>query len=169
MYAFPSGWRPYETGEAPAHPRLRFLEVLLEDGRVAHIDNNPSTRTSYPACSHPFKLLDDGQGEPPGFEDFQSFAGVKVGAPEGDLARRFGRAPNMNASRDWLSYLPVPLTFGADPDTGRITGFAIGTDDSSVTMEGEVVMNVELDSATCRPVSVRFGPDGAASQRRASR
>ena len=170
VYAFPRGWRPYAKGAAPAQARLRFVEVLLDGGRVVQIDNDAAVRTSFPACARPAPPLDEGKGEPPDFKPFDSFAGVRTGAPEGDLARRFGRRPGRNASHDWLSYLPVPLTFDADPETRRITGFTIAADGDAATREDEVRMRVTVDPATCQPVSAIFGSEQAdAAQRRPSR
>jgi hypothetical protein len=156
IFAFPRDW----SAQARHPARLRFLEVLLAQDHVVRIDNDPGSVVRDGACAGADRAprIDMG-GEPAGFQPFQVFAGVPVGAPTSDLASRFGRAPASNRPHDWRSYLPVPITFDADPATGRITGFAIAADEASATTAAPVEMTIVRDHQTCRYLGLAFGTE----------
>jgi len=161
IYAFPTDWRSRLPKTGPVH--LRFVEVLLTEGRVVGIANNPGVRVDGPSCRSP--ALEFG-GAPAGFRRFQTFAGIRVGDTVQDVTKRFGRPPNSNRPGDWRSYLPAPIAFDVDPDTGRVIGFAIGAEETAVTTGADVRIAVERDARTCTILGLTFGGEGAQPARR---
>ncbi len=126
------------------------------------IANNPGARIDFPRCDGQSRSASvEVGGDPADFRPFQAFAGIRTGMAVRRLTERFGRAPASNRPGDWRSYLPVPIAFGADPDTGRILGFAIGTDESAVTSGAEVHIRVQRNPHTCEITGLHFG-DGDA-------
>jgi len=151
IYAFPRHWRAELARQPRTEPRLRFLEVLLRDGRVVAIFNDPPGRIDGGApCRGPVTAsAAPARSDPADFRPFETLLGVSVGAPAARLAVWFGTPPAHNRSDDWLNYLPVPLTFGRDVESGRITGFAIGLDQDAVTREAGYHITLTRDPATC--------------------
>ena len=163
VFAFPRDWRSELRSAPAASLRMRFIEVLFEQGRVVRIANDPGVRVQGSKCDRTARPTDLVSALPADFRPFTVFAGVRVGDGVGRLPRLFGRAPDANRSRDWRSYLPTPLTFSDDPDTDRITGFAIATDPAAVTREAPVDIVLERDPKRCRITDVTFrnGPPRA--------
>jgi hypothetical protein len=161
VYAFPRTWRADLERGPVSNPHLRFVEVLLLEDRAVKIANNPPALIRGPACkavARPPEI--DLEHEPLGFAPFQAFNGVRVGDTLRSLEKWFGRAPEPNTTRDWYNYLPAPITFDVDPETARITGFAIGSDQDAVSLGAPVQMTVARDPATCRTTGISFRDDG---------
>ncbi len=158
IYTFPRDWRAEIARHPSGEPRLRFLEVLIWDGRVVAISNDPSGRIQGgPPCRGPAPRADPpARIDPADFRPFEIFLGVSLGAPAARLAGWFGAPPAHNRSDDWLNYLPVPLTFDRDDDNGRITGFAIGLDEDAVTRGGGYHLTLTRDPKTCVITGIMF-------------
>jgi len=159
IYAFPRDWRARLARHPRAEPGLRFLEVLIWKARVAAISNDPAGRISGGApCHGPAPPSDaPARSEPADFPPFERFLGVSLGSPAARLPRWFGAPPAQNRSRDWLNYLPIPLTFDRDEDSGRISGFAIGLDDDAVTRGAGYQLTLPRDPATGAITAITFG------------
>ena len=138
--------------------RMRLAELRYEGGRLTAIDNDPGARIDGGACKsdprRPSPLNAVELRAPAG--PLLSFAGVKVGDPLLSLEHRFGRAPSGNASRDWYSYLPVPISFDVDPETTAIIGFAVATDDQALTTSILPRLHLRRDRTTCALSSIHF-------------
>lgn len=153
LYSFASGTNPRRIG---------LVELRYRGGQLAAIDTSPGARLdSDPCAGHPGRVEAGEIRVEPAAGPFGRFAGTVLGDPVSALARRFGRAPAGNRSRDWLTYLPVPIAFDADPDRGRITGIAIATDDRALTAGALPRLRIRRDGATCRLLSIRYGVGGA--------
>jgi hypothetical protein len=164
IYASPSTWQTDLARPSASSLRLRFVEVSLRDGRVVRIDNAPPSVIHGRTCkavAHPPEI--DVEADVRDFAPFQTFAGLRVGADVHVLARWFGRAPSANASHDWYAYAPAPIMIDAEPETNRITGFAIGFNWDTVTVGAPVRMTVSRDPATCRITGISFGPTSPTS------
>jgi hypothetical protein len=159
IYAFPRDWRAEMVRHPSGEPRLRFLEVLISEGRVVAISNDPSGRIQGGAPCHGSAPHADPPAriDPADFRPFETVLGVSLGAPAASLAEWFGTPPAHDRPGDWLNYLPVPLTFDRDDDNGRITGFAIGLDEDAVTRGAGYHMTLSRDPATCAIRSINLG------------
>jgi len=158
IYAFPAQWRSDLARRPHADIRLRFVEVLLSDGRVVGIGNDPGARMDFPRCGAkgPSPTVGTG-GDPADFRPFQSFAGIRVGMSVQRLTQRFGQAPASNRPGDWRSYLPAPIAFDVDPGSRRILGFSIGADERAVTTGADVHIRVRRNPQTCEISGLSFG------------
>ncbi len=158
IYAFPREWRAEMVRHPSGEPRLRFLEVVIWDARVVAISNDPSGRIHGGApCDGPAPHADPpARIDPADFRPFETFLGIPLGAPAARLTGWFGAPPAHNRSDDWLNYLPVPLTFDRDDDSGRITGFAIGLDEDAATRGGGYDITLTRDPKTCVITGIMF-------------
>jgi hypothetical protein len=136
---------------------LRLAELLYEKGRLIAIDTAPGARIDGGACpGRPSRSGDvtpvdvAARGGP-----LLRFAGVTVGDPLDALGRAFGRSPSGNRSRDWYSYLPVPISVDVDPDRAAIVGFTIATDAQALTTSLLPILHLQRDAA-CRLITIQF-------------
>ncbi len=156
LYAFPArGAGLVVAGQAD----LRLAELRYERGRLAAIDNAPGARIDGYECASRARRR-------PASETISvsalagpmlRFSGVGVGEPLSVLQHRFGRTPTSNASKDWYSYLPVPISFDVDPDRDKVVGFAVAADDEALTTSALPELHLQRDPATCELESIRFG------------
>jgi len=75
-----------------------------------------------------------------------NFHGIGLGAKMEAVTARFGRFATINASRDFASYWPVPLSFGGE---GQVEEIAFATGMAFVGISGMPRFQVRRDPATC--------------------
>ena len=137
--------------------RLRLTELLYDDGTLVAIDTAPGARIDGFACpggdtsSATAKEVEiDARTGP-----LLRFATVEAGDPLAALERVFGRSPLGNRSRDWFTYLPVPIGIAVDPDRAVILGFTIATDDEALTSAALSIVHLQRDAA-CSLTAIQF-------------
>jgi hypothetical protein len=144
---------PVQHGRA----RLGLTELLYDDGTLVAIDTAPGARIDGFACpggatsSATAKEVEiDARTGP-----LLRFATVEAGDPLATLGRVFGKPPSGNRSRDWFTYLPVPISVDVDPDRAAIVGFTIATDAQTLTTSFLPMLHRQHD-ATCRLTAIQF-------------
>ncbi len=130
---------------------LRFL-----DKRLVAIDTEPPfTMTSAPCSQGNFPSRPDEVDGAARAGPLLRILGTGVGDPLSQVRKRFGRSPAASRSRDWYSYLPIPLSF--DVDRNRITGFEVARDEASLTAERPWPrLYLHHVAATCRLTGIDF-------------
>lgn len=141
------------------HVEVRFVTLALVADRLVAIDNDPPAVIRNTECREPSAANETFVigGSPEGYRAFERFLGYGIGDRLADATATFGRMPGSNDSGDWHSYLPVPLAFGSDPDTGRIVGVSLATDGDNLPMHGRVRVQVLRDTQSCRIAGLALG------------
>ncbi len=134
---------------------FRLVELRYAGERLVAIDNEPGARITDTSCGEGLHRAAAIETDAPA-GPLLGFNQVQVGDPLRRIRARFGRAPAANRSRDWFSYLPVPISFGSDPDRGIVTGIAIASSADALTTAARPELRLERDTVSCRLTAIYF-------------